>query len=150
MDKLHSIPEITITYSHPNKSKIKVISSFQAYEVFMQYFPAGTIELQERLVVMYLNQSNQILGIYQHSIGGMTSCIVDIRLILAIALKTAAISVTLAHNHPTGTLKASVLDIDLTNRLKQACALMDLKLLDHIIISPVTGQFYSFSDEGIL
>ena len=99
----------------------------------MNYFPIDTIQLQERLVAMYLNQSHQVLGIYLHSIGGLTSTVADIRMILSVALKTASTSFMLCHNHPTGTLKPSTLDVNLTSRLKEAAALMDIKLIDHII-----------------
>ena len=99
---------------------------------------------------MYLNHSHKVLGIYLVSIGGMTCTIADVRLILSVALKTAATGIMIAHNHPSGSLKPSQIDINLTTKIKEAGNLMDIKLLDHIIITPVDRQYFSFSDEGLL
>ena len=84
------------------------------------------------------------------SISGMTSCIVDVRLILAVALKVAATGLMLCHNHPSCSLKPSQQDIDLTDRIKQAGKLLDIRLLDHIIVTSTDRQYYSFNDEGML
>ncbi len=115
------------------------------------YFsPDESIALQERFVVMYLNRSNRVLGIYPISIGGITGTVADTRLILSVALKTAASSIMLAHNHPSGSLKPSATDIDLTKKVKEAAKLMDITVLDHIILSPLEGDYYSFADEGLI
>ncbi|HZK71002.1 MAG TPA: JAB domain-containing protein [Clostridia bacterium] len=71
-------------------------------------------------------------------------------LILAVALKTASISFMVCHNHPSSNLKPSEQDVHITERLRDAGKLLDLKLTDHLIISPVKGEYYSFSDEVIL
>ena len=142
------IPEITISYTFKSKVKVKVFTSMQAYEAFKTFFPVDSIELQERFCVMFLRSQN-VLGIYVVSIGGMTSTVVDVRLILSVALKTASTCLMLCHNHPSGTLKPSQQDITLTSRLKEACILMDIKLLDHLIVNG-DGQYLSFSDEGML
>ena len=153
MDNLHhTIPEIIISYNPPINiaEKPTVGTSLIAYTMFMEYFPMATIGLQERFVVLYLNKAHKPLGVFTASIGGMTSCIVDVRLILAVALKCAAVGLMVAHNHPSGSLKPSAHDETITSRLKEACALLDIKLTDHLIVNPVDGQYYSFNDEGLL
>jgi DNA repair protein RadC len=81
--------------------------------------------------------------------GGITGTVADPRLVLSVALKTAATGIILAHNHPSGNLQPSSADIEITKKIDSACMFLDIKLIDHIIISP-NGQFYSFIDEGIL
>ena len=78
----------------------------------------------------------------------MTGTVADPRLILAAALKVGAVSVILCHNHPSGNLKASRADEELTQKIKCAAAYHDIKVLDHLIIS--NEGYYSFTDEGLL
>ena len=101
-------------------------------------------------MIMYLNRANRVLGIYPMSSGGITGTVVDIRLILSIALTTATTSIILAHNHPSGNMKTSKTDLELTNRIKEGAKLMDIKLLDHLIISPVDREYFSFADNGLI
>ena len=111
--------------------------------------PAKTISLQERFVAMYLNRSNRVIGVYHMSTGGITGTVVDIRLLLSVALKTAATGIILAHNHPSGNLKPSEADKELTSKIIKASGYMDIKLLDHLIIVP-EGKYLSFTEEGLL
>ena len=99
---------------------------------------------------MYLNRMNRVLGVYPMSMGGISGTVVDIRLILSIALTTASTAIILCHNHPSGNMKSSQADIELTTRIKECAKLMDIKLLDHLIISPTEGEYYSMADEGLL
>jgi DNA repair protein RadC len=89
-----------------------------------------------------------VLGGHLCSTGGLTGTVADIRLILGIALKACACNIIISHNHPSGNLKPSMADKEITTRLKEAGKLMDISLLDHIIISPSEGQYFSFADEG--
>ncbi len=98
--------------------------------------------------MIYLNTAGLVIGSYQFSTGGLTGTIADVRLILSIALKTLATGIILAHNHPSGNLTPSEADKLITNKIQQAGKLMDIKVLDHIILS--FDGFYSFIDEGIL
>lgn len=95
---------------------------------------------------MCLNAGYNVQGIYSASKGGITGTVADIRLILGVALKTASIAMIIAHNHPSGNLNPSVADEVLTKKLKDAAALLDVNLLDHLIVSD--AGFYSFADEG--
>ena len=104
--------------------------------------------IKEECFALFLNRNNRIFGSYKISSGGITGTVVDIRLILSIALKSLSTGLILAHNHPSGNLKPSNADVDKTQRLKEAAKIMDIKLLDHLIIT--TEGFYSFADDGEL
>ena len=97
---------------------------------------------------MLLNRANMVLGIFNLSKGGSTSTVVDVKIILSIALKANASSIIIAHNHPSGNLVPSGSDKDITSKLKNACKVVDLDLLDHLIISK--AGYFSFADQGIL
>lgn len=92
-----------------------------------------TICLQEQFAVMYLNRANKVLGVTILSLGGITGTIVDIRLTLSIALKCAATSILLCHNHPSRNLKPSKADINLTEKIRKAAELFDIKLANYHI-----------------
>jgi DNA repair protein RadC len=98
--------------------------------------------------VMYLNRANKVLGVYMMSKGGVSGTVADPRLILAVALKTAACNIVLCHNHPSGNLKPSRQDEELTSKIKEAGRYMDIKVMDHLIIGE--DYYYSFADEGML
>ncbi|MBC7425706.1 MAG: JAB domain-containing protein [Bacteroidia bacterium] len=144
------VAEISVSYRPAIANKPVMVSALDAYVLFKPFFNEETISLQEDFMVMYLNKANRVLGIYPMSKGGITSTTVDIRLIFAIALTTAATGIILAHNHPSGNLKASRADIDLTHRIKDAAKILDIALLDHLIISPVEKDYFSFADAGVL
>lgn len=106
-------------------------------------------ELQhEEFWVLYLNNSNTVLAKEQSSKGGLTATIVDIRLLFKRALELASVAIIVCHNHPSGKLQPSKADKDLTNKIKQAAVTLDLKILDHLIITE--KNYFSFADEGIL
>jgi DNA repair protein RadC len=147
---LLNISEIEIKYN-PRISPRKrpcIGNSRQAYQQFMQVFKMDDLNIKEEAVVLYLNRGNRVIGAYKASSGGITGTVVDIRLILAVALKCLATGIMIAHSHPSGELKPSRTDENYTAQLKQAAKLMDIKLFDHLIIT--TEGYYSFEDEGIL
>lgn len=145
-----TVAEISVSYRPAIANKPVIVSALDAYVLLKPFFDGDTISLQENFMVMYLNKANRVLGIYPMSRGGITSTVADIRLIFAIALTAAATGIILAHNHPSGNLKASRADLDLTLRIKDAAKILDIALLDHLIISPVEGDFSSFADTGVL
>ncbi|HIB37015.1 DNA repair protein RadC [Mesonia sp.] len=102
----------------------------------------------EEFWILYLNNSNKILQKLQLSKGGMTGTLVDVRLAFKNALEVGATSVILAHNHPSGTLKPSEADKQLTRKLKLAGESLDIKVLDHLIVTQ--KSYFSFANEGIL
>lgn len=103
---------------------------------------------REVFAVAFLNQGNRINHIETISEGGITGTVADPRIILKKALEQNAVSLILCHNHPSGSLKPSRQDEELTKKIKEASKYLDIKVLDHIIVSD-TGYF-SFADEGIL
>ena len=144
-----TVSEITVSYYPASTIKPIVTRSDDAHTIFRQFFPENTIHLQERFVVMYLNRSNRVLGVYPVSLGGITGTVADIRLILSVALKVVATSIMLAHNHPSGSLKPSRPDIELTSKIKEAAKYLDITLMDHLILSP-ENEYLSFADEALL
>ena len=107
----------------------------------------------EEFWAVYLNNRNKALGHQRISVGGQTGTPVDLRIIFRGALEFKAVGLMVAHNHPSGSLKPSREDRELTQRIKDAGHLLDIRLLDHIIlgISPSgKSDYYSFHDEGII
>ncbi|MBL7472831.1 RadC family protein [Robertkochia sediminum] len=102
----------------------------------------------EEFWVLYLNNSNRVLKHEQLSKGGITGTLVDIRLALKLALELNATAMILAHNHPSGTLIPSEADKQLTRKFHKAAGSLDIKLLDHLIVTD--KEYYSFADEGLL
>ncbi|WP_457618462.1 RadC family protein [Lutibacter sp.] len=106
-------------------------------------------ELQyEEFWVLYLNNSNKILYKNQLSKGGLTGTLVDIRLVFKKAIALYATALILCHNHPSGKLEASSADKSITKKIKQAGETLDIKVLDHLIITE--NAYFSFADENIL
>ena len=102
----------------------------------------------EEFWIVFLNNSNSVLQAGQLSKGGITGTLVDVRLVLKQALELGAVGLILAHNHPSGTLKPSEADKQITKKLKVASEALDIKVLDHIIITQ--KEYFSFADENIL
>jgi DNA repair protein RadC len=150
MKPIHQVAEITISYKPTDCRKPLIASSIDAYRELKDFFPEELIHLQEQFVVMYLNRANRIIGIFRLSIGGITGTVADPRLILGTALKVAATSIILAHNHPSGNMQPSKADEQLTRKVKEASLFMDIQLSDHIILSPSNGVYFSFADEGLI
>ena len=149
MEPKYSVSEIQVTYKPAIGEKPIICSPLDAYNEFKKFFDPETIALQEQFMVMYLNRANRVLGIYPLSKGGITGTVADIRIILSVALKIAATGIILAHNHPSGSLRPSGVDIELTQKVKEAAKLMDIRVIDHLILS-ADGSYYSFGDEGMM
>ncbi|WP_299398674.1 RadC family protein [uncultured Gelidibacter sp.] len=142
------VSEIRVSYSNENSDKVKIHDSNSVYDLVKYHWDYNLIELQEEVKVVLLNRANVVIGIYELSRGGLTASVVDIKLILSVALKALASSIVLIHNHPSGNLKASEADKSITSRLKKACDIVDISLLDHLIISK--DGYLSFKDEGLI
>jgi len=104
----------------------------------------------EEVWALIMNQRNEVLKLYQASKGGIASSIFDVKLIVKEALLENAASIALCHNHPSGNLRPSPQDDDITRRCKEACRLMDMRLVDHLIVSADNTGYYSYFDEGRL
>lgn len=142
------VAEIKVSYSNNNPDRVQVTNSQMMFEVIMKHWDYNILEYQEQVKVILLNRANIVLGIYELSKGGISGTVVDIRIILGVALKCNASAIILVHNHPSGKLVPSEPDKAITKRLKEACNLLEVYLLDHLIISKF--GYYSFADEGTL
>jgi len=145
------VNEIRISYKEriPAPFWQKISSSKDAADLLYQHWDKQTIQVHESFKVVLLNNNNKVKGIYQLSKGGITSTIIDLRILFAVVLKSLSVAIILTHNHPSGTLKASQQDKEITQKIKKAADLLDVRLLDHILIVP-NGDYYSFADNGIL
>ncbi len=143
------LAEIEVSYRPKKVHHPLIKSSADAYYHLLKFFPEETISLQESFVVLYTNRANRIIGVYELSKGGITGTVADPRLVLSVALKTAATGVILAHNHPSGNLQPSLQDKDITKKIQESCKLLDITLLDHLIVVP-EDAYFSFADEGLL
>lgn len=145
------VNEIKISYKGGLKSSMwqKITNSKDAAELLFEDWDKDTIALQECFKVVLLNNSNKVKGVYQISQGGITGTLVDVRILFAVILKSLSVGIILTHNHPSGKLLPSENDKRLTSKIKKASGLFDIKLLDHLILTP-DGDYYSFSDNGIL
>lgn len=106
------------------------------------------IQPHEECWLLLLNRSNRLLSKTCVSTGGITATVVDVRIILKKAVEKLASGIILCHNHPSGNLKPSIADKKITQKLQEAAALMDIKLIDHLIVTK--SGYYSFADEGDL
>ena len=145
-----TFPQINVSL-HPKikvSERRKITSSHDAYEILKLLWDMDTIYLFEEFYVLYLDRKNGVMGYRNMNRGSNCGTVVDTKLILSIALKISASSIILSHNHPSGNMKPSHADTTITNKIKKGAEFLDLKMLDHLIVSPET--FYSFADEGII
>ncbi|NND78604.1 MAG: DNA repair protein RadC, partial [Maribacter sp.] len=123
----------------------KIASSKDAFELLQ---PAMGELPHEEFWIVYLNNSNRVMHTAQLSKGGITGTLVDVRLVMKQALELGTVALILAHNHPSGGLKPSEADRLITEKLKKAAVALDIKVLDHLIITQ--KDYFSFADENIL
>ena len=123
----------------------KITCSRDAYQAFYPYL---TDKNHEEIWALFLNRSNRIESTLRISEGGISSTVLDVRLILREALNRYASGIILAHNHPTNNCMPSEQDIRITAKLKEAARIMDVSLLDHLILCG--DSYYSFADENMM
>lgn len=139
--------EVEIIYNSPRfEEPIQVKTSLDGYNLLMQSFDKRKIDFKEMFYVVLLNNANYCLGYSHISTGSTSGTVVNIKEIFQLAIKTNASAIILAHNHPSGSLKPSEADLRLTRKIKDGCELLDMKLLDHLIITSLS--YYSFTDNG--
>ena len=125
--------------------KKKIMSSASVFELMQPII--GELN-HEEFWIIYLNNSNKVIQKNQLSKGGITGTLVDTRLVMKQALEVGATSIILVHNHPSGTLQPSTADKQLTKKLTMASESLDIKVLDHLIITE--KAYFSFADENLL
>lgn len=144
------VSEVKITYMTTVKTseRPQINTSIDVHRVLQNNRNYETIEFIEEFKIILLNRANRVLGILPISVGGTSGTIADPKIIYVAALKMNAASIILVHNHPSGNLKPSQADIDLTRKLKSAGLFLDLPVMEHIILT--RDGYLSFADEGLL
>lgn len=127
--------------------KTKISCSKDAYN-FARQFYFDDVEIYESFFVMLLNQANNVIGWAKVGQGGLSSCIVDPRLVFKYAIETLSASIVLVHNHPSGQLTPSDQDVKMTRQIKEGGKYLDVQVLDHLILNDC--NYYSFADNGNL
>lgn len=123
-------------------------SSRDAGQILREAWEEGTLGHREQVRVLLLNRANKVLGIFLVSTGGLAGTVCDPKVVFQAALKANASSMILAHNHPSGELIPSEADRQLTRKLVQAGELLDIKVLDHLILTE--EGYCSMADEGYM
>ena len=147
---LFQVAEVQVIYTPKFKisSRPQIKSSKDTYEIFRNNWTPGTIEHHEEFKVMLLNRANRVLGIDNVGKGGISGVVCDPKMVFQAAIVANASSIIIAHNHPSGNLKPSQADLDLTKKLKKGADVLDIMLLDHLILTE--ESYFSFADEGLL
>lgn len=147
---MSKIPEIKMTLSFDKKIKrselVYLTNSEQTANILRDIFNKDTFNWTEEVAMLCMNRANAVVGFYKVSSGGMTAAVIDSRVVFTVALNCGATNIILAHNHPSGNKQPSSADREITKRIKEAGALLDIKVLDHIILTD--DSYYSFNDEG--
>ena len=144
------VAEIELVY----KTKVKaserpeIGEAKDAARLLMSLWNEGKIDFVEQVRVLLLNRANRVLGVVEISSGGVTGTIADPKLIFSAALKANACGIIISHNHPSGNIRPSRADEQLTSKIKEGGKYLDIKLLDHIIVT--SEGYYSFAEQGLL
>lgn len=148
--ELYRLSEVELSY----RSKVKaserpqINNSSDAYSILKQIWEEGKIDFIEQFKVLLLNRVNKVIGLVNVSTGGVSGTVADPKIIYVAAIKANACGIIISHNHPSGCLKPSRTDEELTQKIKSAGIFLDIKLLDHLIVSE--DGYFSFADEGLL
>ncbi|HEX7755815.1 MAG TPA: JAB domain-containing protein [Niabella sp.] len=144
------VSEATLVYTSRVKAadrpQVKGVQA--AYDLFMHTWNKRTIDFVETAKAMYLNSAHRVIAIITLGTGGFTGTVVDPRLVFFAALRCHATGLILAHNHPSGNLKPSSYDEMLTRRIRNIGQELDIRLIDHLIIS--SEGYFSMVDEGLI
>ncbi len=129
----------------PHAEKVPVKSSETIFKLFHPLL--GDLEHEEFWLLM-LNRANRVLGRFKVSQGGLSGTVIDTRIILKKALDNLSSSIIVCHNHPSGNKQPSDADVKITEKLKKAAEMLEIKFLDHVIIAD--KSYFSFADEGLI
>lgn len=147
---LFDVTEVELIYHNKQKAADRppVRGSEQAYDLFLKSWDMGKIELQEQFKAMFLDRSKKCMGVLTAATGGISECIVDLRLVFAAAIKARASCIIIAHNHPSGETKPGREDSSLTQRFARAGEILNLPVVDHLIVA--RNGYVSFNDLGLM
>ena len=148
-----TLPSIRLVMDSSSHQAMKITSAKDAAILLTNLYD-DSIAIYESVYMITLNQANNTTGFVQLATGGITGCVVDIRLLAKYAVEMMATGVILCHNHPSGNLNPSRADDMLTQKVKEGLRTLDIQLMDHIILSPEANtdasKFYSYQYEGKL
>jgi DNA repair protein RadC len=149
MQTNNQLAEVTISYSPALKASemTKITCSEDSVNILRGVW-SEKLNYIEQCYLLLLNRAGKLLGYCLISSGGTSGTVVDQKMVYQIALKTNAHSIILAHNHPSGNLKPSEQDIQLTKTIQEAGKFLGIRLLDHLILTE--EGYYSLADEGIM
>ena len=142
------LPEISLQYKSSGFICEQIRNSEQARDIFKQLFD-GSIEIYESMFAIYLNRANKTIGWMRISQGGLSGTIIDNRLLLKAGIESLTSGIIVCHNHPSGNENPSEADKKVTKKLSEACKILDMILLDHIIVT-AGDNYFSFSDNGLI
>jgi DNA repair protein RadC len=145
-----TVSELRVSY-YPkmrNSDRPMVTQSKDAYKLFLSKWDMDSINMVEQSYMMLLNRVNRVLCIKPISSGGVSGTVLDPRVVYRYALVAGATALMIAHNHPSGNLKPSKADEQVTQKLKEVGSFHDMHLMDHLIIT--SEGYFSFADEGLL
>jgi DNA repair protein RadC len=139
---------ITVKYSLRVMDSTPINTQEAAYEKIISVWDKELINLQEQVIAFYFNRAGRLIGHRLICTGTATQCLMDAKFVVSLALHTMACSVIIAHNHPSGKLEPSDMDMKVTKKIKAALDLIDVKLLNHFIVTE--DGYYSFAEQSEL
>ncbi|KQR94224.1 DNA repair protein [Chryseobacterium sp. Leaf180] len=146
--KFNIVNEIKLSYSRKGNSERTISSSMDAVDIFRAHFDGDEMDYRESFFALYLNQANKVLGIRKISECGISSTLVDVRIVMQAGLLCNASGIIVAHNHPSGNLNPSTADIKMTNQIREAGKILNMNVLDHVILT--SDAHFSFADDGLM
>lgn len=147
---LFAVSEIELIYRNKLKPEdcLRINDATTAYNILLTAWDINKIELVEQFYIMLLARNNACIGISNISTGGISTCIVDPKIVFGTALKARASGIILAHNHPSGNMEPSQADKYITEKLIEGGKLLDISILDHLLVTP--RDYYSFANSGLI
>ena len=145
-EEYKNLPEITLKLKKSNLIQTQIKNSADCAKIFHEIFE-DTIEIYESMFALYLNRANKTIGWMKISQGGLSGCVIDNRIILKAAIESLSSGLIICHNHPSGNTRPSEADLKVTQKLKKACGVLEIQLLDHIILTE--NSYLSMNDEGL-
>ncbi|MCU7618514.1 JAB domain-containing protein [Chryseobacterium sp. PBS4-4] len=146
--KFNIVNEIKLSYSRKGNCERLITSTADVVSIFREHFDADEMDYRESFFALYLNQANKVLGIKKISECGISSTLVDVRIVMQAALLCNASGIIVTHNHPSGNIKPSSADTKITEQIKDAAKILSMTLLDHFILT--SDAHFSFADQGMI
>ena len=144
---METIDLIQLKKTKSEFNKVKITAVAESYD-FIKQFYGDDLEIFESVFILMLDKNNNTIGYSKISQGGVAGSVVDIKIICKYAIDSFASGVILAHNHPSGSLKPSSQDLNITKRVAEALKVFDVTLLDHLIIT--SESYFSFAENDII